>query len=64
MTRQNGSPPRKGPRWLAERIAASFESVGGEAPPPAARRLSRPEIDDLISKTLDEELERLEKPPG
>jgi len=64
MARQSGSPPRKGPHWLAERITASFEAAGGELPPPPPRRLSRPEIDDLISRTLEEELERLEKPPG
>jgi hypothetical protein len=60
MTHSGDSPPRKGPRWLAERIAGSADApAGGETP--ARQRLSRSEIDDLVSRTLEEELERLEE---
>ena len=56
MSNPKGSPPRKGPRWLAERITAGVDAAA-EA---SGHRLSRPEIDELVSRTLDEELERLE----
>lgn len=63
MSDQGGSPPSKGARWLADRIAAALEPSAGE-PAPVGRPLSRPEIDDLVSRTLDEELERLEREGG
>lgn len=48
----------KGPRWIADQIAAAFEATRGE-PAPAGRRLSRPEVDDLVSEALEEELARV-----
>lgn len=60
MTDSGDSPSRKGSRWLADRIAGGLDpsADGGSL---AGRHLSREEIDDLISRTLDEELERLER---
>lgn len=50
----------KGPRWIVDQIAAALEaSTGG--PAPAGQRLSRPEVDDLVSEALEEALERVGK---
>jgi hypothetical protein len=61
MSNQKGSPPRKGPRWLAERITAGVDAAAEAS---GGQRLSRPEIDELVSRTLDEELERLADEKG
>lgn len=53
------SPPRKGASWLVHQITAAFEASGG-GPSPAGQVLSRQDLDDLVSQTLEEELERLE----
>lgn len=58
MNNQGGAT-RKGARWIVDQIAVAFESSGaGQAPD--AQRLIRLDFDDLIGRTLDEELERLE----
>lgn len=54
MTESTG--PRKGARWLAERITAGVDPGQGDA----GRRLSRDEIDALVDRVLDKELERVE----
>ena len=58
MTNQGGSPPRKGPRWIVDQIAAAFEASTGE-PAPTGRRLSRSEVDQLVAEALEEELGRV-----
>lgn len=55
-------PSGKGISWLVDHIVASIQEHGD---PPVSRlnspRLSREEIDALVAKKLDEELERLER---
>lgn len=58
MDNTSGSPPRKGSRWIADRILAAYEATTRK-PAPEETRLSRPKIDDLVSRMLEEELERL-----
>ena len=52
----------KGITWLVDHIVADLQANGGT---PASRlagpRLTREEIDALVAKKLDEELERLER---
>ncbi len=63
MNNHGSPPPRKGPRWIVDQIAAAFESSrGGLAPD--QRRLSRVEVDERIDQALEEELERLEEEPS
>lgn len=59
MNNQSSPPRRKGARWIVDQIAAAFDSSGGGAAP-AERLLSRPDVDDLVGRTLEKELERLE----
>ena len=54
MTESTG--PRKGARWLAGRIAAGADPIQGDTVP----RLDHDEIDALVDRVLDEELERIE----
>ena len=52
----------RGPDWFLEKIAAGLEAAGAppEAVPPVHRKMSRAEIEALVSETLEEELERLD----
>jgi hypothetical protein len=56
-------PRRRGPEWFLEKIAAGLEELeAGEMSleaPPSRRRMSRAEIETLVSETLAEELARL-----
>lgn len=55
-------PPSRGARWLVEQIAAGVQEPAGASDSlRTSRRLTRAEIDALVSKTLDEELERLDR---
>ncbi|HJX30023.1 MAG TPA: hypothetical protein VJ885_19135 [Thermoanaerobaculia bacterium] len=62
MPNRKDRPPGKGISWLVDHIVASVQANGN---PPASRlsspRLTREEIDALVAKKLDEELERLER---
>jgi len=60
MKNQRSPPPHKGARWIADQIAAAFKaSRGGLAPP--EERLSRDEVEDLVSRALEEAVERVEE---
>jgi hypothetical protein len=50
------------PEWFLAKIEAGLEAAGisPDAQPPV-RKLSRAEIDAIVSSALDEELERLEE---
>ena len=54
------SSPRKGASWLVDQIIAAFEASGGEPAQPQPH-LGRPDLDDLVSQALEEELDRLEE---
>lgn len=62
MSNRKDRPPGKGISWLVDHIVSSIQANGGA---PASRltgpRLTRDEIDALVAKKLDEELERLEQ---
>jgi hypothetical protein len=53
-------PLRRGPDWFLDKIAEGLEAaeISVEAAPPR-RRMSRAEIEALVSETLREELARL-----
>jgi len=53
-------PVRRGPDWFLAKIAAGLEAaeINLEAPSPRGR-MSRAEIEALVSETLREELARL-----
>jgi hypothetical protein len=55
----SNSSPRKGASWLVDQITAAFEASGGG--PQSQPNLSRPDLDDLVSQALEEELDRLEE---
>lgn len=62
MPNRKNRPPAKGINWLVDHIVASVQAHGDPpVPRPAGPRLSREEIDALVAKKLDEELERLER---
>jgi hypothetical protein len=51
----------RSPEWFLEKIAAGLEAAGAQPEPPApVRKMSRAEIEALVSETLEEELERLD----
>lgn len=62
MSNRKDRPSGKGISWLVDHIVASIQANGGT---PASRqpgpRLTREEIDALVAKKLDEELERMER---
>jgi hypothetical protein len=62
MNNQGGTPPRKSTGWLVDQILGAFEASGGN-PAAAGKSLDRPDVDDLVSRLLDEELERVEEEP-
>lgn len=53
-------PLRRGPDWFLERISEGLDAaeIAIDAPSPS-RRMSRAEIETLVSETLREELARL-----
>ncbi len=52
------------PSWILEQIELGFRQIGSPLEsPPAIPKMSREEIDDLVSRTLREELARLENLP-
>ena len=55
--------PRRGPDWFLTRITAGLQAaeITFAAPPPRPR-MSRAEIEELVTETLREELARL--PPS
>jgi hypothetical protein len=55
----SNSSPRKGASWLVDQITAAFEASGGG--PAQPQHLGRPDLDDLVSRALEEELDRLEE---
>lgn len=62
MSNRKDRPSGKGISWLVDHIVSSLQVSGGA---PASRltgpRLTHEEIDALVAKKLDEELERLER---
>jgi hypothetical protein len=57
---------RRGPEWFLEKIAAGLEAAGiPPAAPSPVRKMSRSDIDAIVTATLSEELARLPLPgPG
>jgi hypothetical protein len=62
MADEDSPPQRRGPEWFLEKIAAGLDAAGIAPPePPATRRkLSRAEIERVVSETVREELARLD----
>jgi hypothetical protein len=51
------------PEWFLAKIAAGLEAAGvSPEATPAARKMSRPEIEAVVSETLRDELARLADP--
>jgi hypothetical protein len=54
-------PQRRGPEWFVEKINQGLKAAEVQLGPPTVRpRMSRAEIEDIVSETLREELARLE----
>jgi hypothetical protein len=61
MGDEDSLPPRRGPEWFVEKINEGLKAAEIQLDSPAVRpRMSRTEIEDIVSTTLREELERLE----